>query len=183
MLTLKLLIIPIEPSMLLESFSKIVNSTYGYVHTGIQFNNKVVDWDSSGLIVPRSFTKRAYAALDIHSVYTKRQIPITQILTKTVVEFIVEWNKHKEYNSVTCNCQHFVTSLLNAMGIELFWDERLASYLQDIKDNPENVVPHINYIVDKKLVCKKFTSHTDLDNFVNEFKKTIQNSTLNLKIF
>jgi len=169
-LVIKLLLIPVEPSVLAR-FAKYTGSSFGYLHTGLQINHTVVDWDSSGLIVPRQFSQNVYAALNIHTADTQK-LKRTSELEQTVSKLIAKWNNDYEYNSFTKNCQHFVIAVIKAIGLDFRWNESIASYLDEIKNNPGNVTPHVNYKVNGKMVRKDFKTHQELDDFMEELAKS-----------
>jgi len=168
-LVIKLLLIPVAPS-LLAHVTKITGSSYGYLHTGIQINNKVVDWDLSGLIVPRTFSSDVHAALDITSAAT-HSVQKTPELVAKATQLIVKWNNTHEYSTLFRNCQHFVNALLEEINIQLHWNESIASYLHEIKENPKNVAPHIEYKLNGKMERKEFTTHEDLDTFIHDLRR------------
>lgn len=171
-LTIKLLIIPVDPSVFFAYLSKWTSaSSFGYLHTGIQINGTVVDWNTTGLIVPRLFSSNVHAALDIHSAATHK-LKKTPELVETVAALIAKWNNDYEYASLTRNCQHFVTELIKAIGSDFSWNESIESYLNEIKNNPKNVTPHINYQLNGKLVRKNFKTHQELDDFITELSNS-----------
>lgn len=178
-LVIKLLLIPIAPSAFAQ-ITKITGSTYGYLHTGIQINNKVVDWDLTGLVIPRQFSSTVYAALDITSAGTSSLKKTPELMVK-VTQFIAKWNSSYEYQTFTRNCQHFVNELLEEIGINLLWNDSIADYINEIKVNPQNISPHIKYNLNGKKVRKDFKNHEDLDNFIIEFRNNDPDQYSNLK--
>jgi len=177
-LVVKLLLIPVAPSIFAH-LAKFTGTDYGYLHTGLQINGVVIDWDLTGLVVPRKFANKIYSALDINSAGTQSMNKSLEVL-KNVTEVIVKWNQDYEYQTFTRNCQHFVNEIIKALGIKLSWNPSIASYIKDIKEDPKNVIPHIEYKLDGKMVRKKFETHQELDDFVEEFSKNdpIQYSAL-----
>jgi len=57
---------------------------YGWIHTALQIGDKIIDWNDSGLVVPRALQADVYTALDIHTASTKREIRKTPELISHV---------------------------------------------------------------------------------------------------
>jgi len=88
------------------------------------------------------------------------------------VKTIIYWNRNYSYSMMNRNCQHFVTEIIQGIGIGLFWTEDIASYLQDIITDPDNAKPHIYYIdpSTKQRKRKEFSDHDDLHAFIKEIQ-------------
>jgi len=168
-LVIKLLIVPVEPAFFTSKIVRITKNNYGYLHTALQISGSVVDWNSSGLCVPREFSQSVRAALDICSGGTEKVKNTVQVM-RIVSEFIAKQNNFENYSNFSKNCQHFVDDLLKAMSIDIKWNPCIVTYLNEIRQNPNNVTPHIRYTVDGKYVRVDFKTHEELDIFIEMFK-------------
>jgi len=184
-LTFKLLVVPARNlNTLLKRIGTLTTGAaeYGWVHTALQIGDKIIDWNASGLAVPRTLHADAYTALDIHAASTKREIRKTPDLISNVVKTIIYWNKHYSYSMMNRNCQHFVNEILLVNGIKLFWTEDIESYLHDIITDPNNAKPHISYQdpSTKKLIHRVFKDHDDLHTFIKELQDKDLEQYMNL---
>lgn len=89
--------------------------------------------------------------LILESAEQKRQLIIN------LVELIVQYNRTKHYCLRKCNCQHFVTDAMRALGIKKLpeFSGQLNDYLQKLK----------SYVVD---IPEEFNNHATLDAHVKQ---------------
>jgi hypothetical protein len=89
---------------------------------------------------------------------------------------ICEWNSNRQYGQTSNNCQNFVDSLLEAIGVQVQFRPPLDHYLDKMRKQgqakvkwavPEEVRVQCG-IKEKKI---EFTTHAQLDKTVREIQE------------
>ncbi|KAL9641889.1 hypothetical protein ABK040_000827 [Willaertia magna] len=156
-------------------FLNQVNQEWGYFHTSLVFGPFLIEWTDSSIVTirPRSSSKAVFAA-DIYKF--KTEIEIDKAL-HTIVNVICQWNGEKIYSNDKCNCQHFVTNILQELNIEknnfLQTSQSLQFYLEKLKnDGICKMEFFLNETLQEILQTKKksvtFLTHKEIDLFYNE---------------
>lgn len=172
-----------------KAFSEYVDEfTYGPVEAAVQIGNVLLTWDHTSLVIPQllgeegetscnspqlspTLLRRGCPSTPGESLHHCNDhdvlidIPLTshedldQVMER-VISTVVAYNTHCHYGLFSRNCQHFVTCILKAMGIQNRRDlfpTRIQNHRQVLQKRGCNVN------------VEEFNSHTELDNYVRPF--------------
>ncbi|KAL9643326.1 hypothetical protein ABK040_014781 [Willaertia magna] len=169
--------------------STIQQMEYGMFHTALIIGPWYIEWgDSSIAVVRAKSSAKAVFAVDVCKITTLEQVAKT---IDKIASICAHWNAHKMYDNKTCNCQHFVMSVLDYLGIRNDLEKNLRGPLRVYMDRLKNDgVCDMRYHLDptikelilnsdcsdqlKKMVSGKsivFTTHKLLDEFVLTVQK------------
>ena len=171
----------------ISSFSKMIQLEFGPFHAALIIDDVVVEWDDSGLIMPdqvdHEWIFQARLQGDFNN-YVKAMKPkmkesarrmdfekqIEQVFEATrekqqainqLIDVIVHYNTHYEYNILTRNCQHFVLDAMKALGINQVpqFTGVFQKYFEALKKGKS---PNI---------LEQFETHAELDEHVNSIMR------------
>lgn len=149
-LTIKLLLtnLPDDGLSTLAHLAKRIKKTvaqsftpYGLNHAAMQLGPYIIDWNESGLIIPR-WMSSANSMLLI-PVRDDEQASIRFNVLPKICKKIVEWNSQWKYTNLTfnpskklSNCQDFVVKMLEFLNIQPNWkkDGFIDTYINKIKE-------------------------------------------------
>lgn len=116
--------------------------TYGLNHAALQIGPYLFDWNTSEIVLPRTFRSRNVVLLiPINDVCV---VPKTESNLLRISEFITEWNRNWKYSRDSSNnqkkvgnCQHFVECLLQELRIQPSWQKNgpIENYIGKLKSN------------------------------------------------
>jgi hypothetical protein len=117
---------------------------------------------------------------DIDAISTIKNL---EDVADTLSQTIVDWNVSKKYQTSggdkrnVGNCQDFIEAVLNSIGIKLQLEGPLGEFLSSIRENGSTKLEFkMNEEFRKKFnieaKSKVFTTHTDLDKFVDSLIET-----------
>lgn len=116
-------------------------SPYGLNHAALQLGPYIIDWNESGIIIPR-WMSSANSMLLI-PVRDDEQANIRFNVLPKICKKIVEWNTQWKYTNLTfnapkkvSNCQDFVVMILEFLGIQPNWKKGgfIDTYIAKIKE-------------------------------------------------
>lgn len=151
--------------------------TMGMFHTAIMIGPWLIEWNNSALCIPRKCVSRAaMLSADIDAIHTIKSL---DTVVDNLANHIVQWNISKLYKTqggdkkLYGNCQDFIDSLLNSIGIKLNFQGPLADFLKNIKDNGSTQLEfRVNQEFKEKFKIneksKVFQTHQELDEFVHK---------------
>ncbi len=170
-----------------SSFARMLQLEFGALHAALIIGDVIVEWDDTSLILPIMEEKQWVFQARLESKYDKFaqnmkpemrdsahkmdiQKQIEQIFEVTkekqeainqLVDLIVHYNEHYEYNVLTRNCQHFVIDAMKALGIEEVpqFTGVFKDYFEELKQGKS---------ID---ILDKFEDHAALDQHVNSILK------------
>ena len=169
-----------------KAFSEYVDEfAYGPVEAAVQIGNVLLTWDHTSLVIPQLLGEEGGTSCaspqlsptllrrgsqstpgessphcndyDVHT-----DIPLTshedldQVM-ENVIHTVVTYNTEYRYGLFSRNCQHFVRSILRAMGIQNhkhFFPSQVRNHSQVLQKRGCRVN------------VEEFNSHTELDNYV-----------------
>lgn len=155
---------------------------FGLFHTAIIVGPFYLEWNDSGICIPRKCTSNtAVIASDLS---TELIGPHVTISLNRLARIICHWNAYKIYNRTDNNCQVFVEELCKGLGFDLiqkYKNSSLGLFLQKMKKvgNCE-----LKFYVNNELHQKcpwikaeygnsiKFKSHAELDDFYRRVDKS-----------
>lgn len=149
----------------------------GMFHTAIMIGPWLIEWNNSALCIPRKCVSRAaMLSADIDAIHTIKSL---DTVVDNLANHIVQWNISKQYKTtggdkkVFGNCQDFIDSLLNSIGIKMNFQGPLAEFLKNIKDHGSTtlefkVTPEFKEKFKLTEKSKSFHTHHELDEFVNK---------------
>ncbi|KAL9644048.1 hypothetical protein ABK040_005516 [Willaertia magna] len=163
-------------------------SSFGMFHSALIVGQWLIEWNDSGLCVPRkTLSKAALFCADLEPITTLQSLD--QALEK-LAEIIVEWNTTKKYKSmggnknIFGNCQDFCESVLQKIGIKFDYlnNEYMKDFFSDLKRKGSADLRFYcksdqfitKFGLQEKLLSStsgknyiQFHTHEELDNFVN----------------
>jgi len=138
-------------------------SEFGRVHTALQVDKWIIEWTTSGLIVPREM-KSTNVLMVIDLPVSHLQDIDSQIIFHRIAKICVDYNRERTYANLSGNCQTFVLDMLGDLGVQFNIGGALGGFLYNLKNDPEGYGRF--YYQPKDIV---FESHEQLDEFlVNE---------------
>ena len=132
----------------MSRFSSILSLHYGPLHAAIQIEDIVLQWSTSSLVIPKTqcdsdvplfttnvntgtFTGQVAMGLQAQVAGTAgrldcgRQLDLQYDLAVSVEEMIervkkviIKYNKFRQYNLFSCNCQTFVDDVMKEIGVK-----------------------------------------------------------------
>ena len=166
-----------------SSFAKMIQLEFGALHAALIIDNVMLEWDDSGLILPTqvdqewifktrlqgTFNKYASAMKpeiqdSARRMDFKKQIELVFEVMKEkqeaidkLVEVVIYYNTHYDYNVLTRNCQHFVMDAMKALGINKVpqFTGVFQEYFLELKSGKSSNV------------LEKFETHAELDSHVD----------------
>eukprot|EP01080_Neovahlkampfia_damariscottae_P010063 gene10063-2485_t len=148
----------------------------GMFHSALMIGPWMIEWNNSGLCIPRKcVSKAAMLSADIDAISTIKNL---EDVADTLSQTIVSWNISKGYQTSggdkknVGNCQDFIESILNAIGIKIQLEGPLGEFLHSIRENGST---KLEFKMDEEFrkkfeietKSKVFTTHKDLDQFVD----------------
>lgn len=172
-------------SPIIEKFN--LAPTFGIFHSAIIVGPFYLEFNDSGLCIPRKCaSKAAILAADMSSDIVGPHVSIALDRLSTL---ICHWNAFVTYTSKKNNCQAFVDELCKALGFDITKEKHEASSLGHfLKELRATGRCDLKFVVSKELHERcpwikekygksiKFNTHKELDDFVNEVnEKTSHN--------
>jgi hypothetical protein len=153
---------------------------FGMFHTGLMVGPWMLDWNDSGVCIPRKCVSQAAlisADLGSFPIETKLDDLVDKLST-----FVVEYNTTKIYKDRPCenshevNCQDFVFDLLERLGIKMQFTGPLAHFIGKLRSEGKckisfDMDPQFRDRFDLKGKEIEFKSHLELDKFVKKFQE------------
>lgn len=160
-------------SPLTESFG--VSNACGLFHTALIIGPFYIEWNSSSLCIPR----RCYSSAALLAIDLKESQLVELDVDHTIdslSKIICKWNTEKQYDRLSCNCQHFIDEVLKVLGIELRFEKTMKEFIKKIRKEGEckiewKISKEIKEKFSIKEDTKMFNTHSELDKFVNELMK------------
>ncbi|KAL9641458.1 hypothetical protein ABK040_013383 [Willaertia magna] len=151
----------------------------GMFHSAVIIGAWKLEWNNSALCVPRKcISNAALLTADLGSIETDESL---ESLVSKLADVIVKWNTTMSYKdrggdkSKVGNCQDFVDCVLDAIGVskDKLSEGPLGEFLKDMREHGlcelvfkmSDSFRHKFNISEKS---KKFTTHLELDTFVQE---------------
>ncbi|KAL0478078.1 hypothetical protein AKO1_010791 [Acrasis kona] len=168
-----------------EAFSPILSTfnmipKLGFFHSALIVGPWLIEWNNSGLCVPRKcLSSASMLSADLDAITTMSDL---NKLVDDIAEVIVDWNTRMKYSSTNKdskhygNCQDFIESLCLRSGIRLPNTGPLAGWLERLRKNGEcdlDFTPEANFKREYGITSNvlKFKTHTELDSFVKMLKR------------
>ncbi|KAL9644975.1 hypothetical protein ABK040_004468 [Willaertia magna] len=167
----------------------IKSMDYGMFHTALIVGVYYIEWvDSSLVTVRKKSSSKAVFCIDVGKVSGQDNC---NELFKKLSKLVTEWNKTKEYDNKTANCQHFCTEAIEVMGLKDAYEKNvnqgpLKEYLlrlkntgacemsykisQDVKETlceSENINEELLEFLKDSGNALTFSKHRQLDMFVH----------------
>lgn len=151
---------------------RILKTEDGLVHSALQVGPHVLHWFDGSLVHTKELhSADALLALDLGELNVTED-PLT---LHKLAEVVVRWNTTMHYNPISCTCQHFVVSAIEALGMRKPTGGEIGVFLGKLQ---RGTVTGPTY---KKV---EFTSHEMLDRFCSEnLHKLDENDRALLKSF
>lgn len=168
---------------------------FGMFHSALVVGPWYLEWNNSSLCIPRKcYSSAAMLAADLE--FGGIQLDLEDTIKK-ISKVIINWNVTKQYNQNENNCQKFVDDVCNELGLNLdkILQGPLGEYLKSLRTKGQcDLSFHINDEMREKLEIKdkvkKFTTHEELDQFVEscvekdpQFEENFKEHMLLLKSF
>jgi len=184
---IKLVIAEVSHTQLARNFRMLISPIlaklelqpeFGMFHSAIMIGPWLIDWNDSGICIPRKcVSQAALLSADLDSIGSEQQLEdiIDKLATK-----ICEWNGTKTYSDTPKNkktqgnCQDFVNDILQAINVSHDFKGALAMYIKTLrekgKSKMEFTIPDGSFAEKFKLKEKKieFPTHEALDKFVSD---------------
>eukprot|EP01080_Neovahlkampfia_damariscottae_P011124 gene11124-3943_t len=154
-------------------------SRLGMFHTALIIGPWYLEWNDASLCIPRKCTSSyAFLTTDVGEIETKESI---QDLSKKLAEIIVDWNSNVTYSQNERknhgNCQTFVESILNNLNMKFKPTGVLSRFIENIKKTGSSklmfpISKQFKSNFKLKIDSIEFKSHSDLDKFVRDLRKT-----------
>ncbi|KAL0486634.1 SAMD7 [Acrasis kona] len=104
---------------------------FGMFHSALIVGPWYLEWNDSGLVVPRKcYAGAAILAADVEKYFRGPQV--NEALDK-ITDIISQWNATKQYSQHFTNCQHFVDDLCKALDINLEFNGALKNFIQELR--------------------------------------------------
>eukprot|EP00818_Percolomonas_sp_WS_P003566 CAMPEP_0117441756 /NCGR_PEP_ID=MMETSP0759-20121206/3797_1 /TAXON_ID=63605 /ORGANISM="Percolomonas cosmopolitus, Strain WS" /LENGTH=469 /DNA_ID=CAMNT_0005233617 /DNA_START=192 /DNA_END=1601 /DNA_ORIENTATION=+ len=161
-----------------------VQPEYGLYHCGLCVAAWILEWNSSGLCIPRKVvSSAALMSIDIDR-WSNTDL---QSAVDKMAEVIVRWNTTMKYtNGVgrrssskkhVGNCQDFVDDMLQALNIRVDFQGALKEFLNDLRTKGKSelkfkITPTFRetFDLDEHVSEIIFKTHSQLDEFVHRIK-------------
>lgn len=150
---------------------------FGWFHSALVIGPWYIEWNSSGLCIPRKcYSSAALLAIDVGTPI-KNKVKLKEMIDK-LAGVIVRWNTTKEYSQKSANCQHFVDDICKEIGLNLEFSGAMGGFIKELRSSgksslqwkiPEKIREECN-IKEEKI---KFQTHEELDKFVQNIYKHI----------
>ncbi|EFC36671.1 predicted protein [Naegleria gruberi] len=102
--------------------SGLIKSKFGLVHVALLIGNVYLEWNDSSLVKIRE--PGSMNPLFVLDVATIRSDNLDQMFLQ-IAQVVSKWNIYHLYNTRSCNCQHFVTDLLQTLHLESIFDKKI----------------------------------------------------------
>jgi len=141
---------------------------YGLVHTAIQVENTVIEWNDSSLVLvsdTESYGQtHTMLALDL---IEGNEFDITERkYIQDICKLIANWNGTKTYSKVKCNCQHFTSAVLKVLGISDPLSDKssskIANFISEISNVDKSNLGY-SFILPGDTIPTVFDEHKKLD--------------------
>eukprot|EP01080_Neovahlkampfia_damariscottae_P001200 gene1200-10714_t len=145
----------------------------GMFHSALSIGPWYLEWTNRELCIPKKcFSQAAIVALDIDS---HLEIVDSDKVIEKLSEVVARWNVNHSYDKSKNNCQVFVDDLLLALDIDphIKFKGQLGEFVKKLRTKGEcNIEYDIPDDIREKCSFKEkkktFSSHRELDQFVNE---------------
>lgn len=140
------------------------------------FWNKITDFFSNlARVMKNLFTTGSFGSWDITDL-TEKQLD-------AIATICVAFNRYKTYNFVSCNCQHFVNTILKKLGCENKFGPELKRIMEEIQENGAARITYKGREFRNRKDFDEFAIHADFDNLSNEDKELLlcYNSIFDIK--
>ena len=171
-----------------DTFSRFASQfKYGPYCATVKVGSLYMMWDNNSIVIPQTKISTVFKALPATNVHHKHEAvdiatmcPLTpddveistvfreEILIEmgpyvserinALMDMLIRYNTKFHYGLLTCNCQHFVTDILEALEAR-----QLAPAFEDYLSHHANVLECRGLNV----LQEEFNSHAELDNYVN----------------
>ena len=157
---------------------------YGPYCATVKIGDMYLTWDNSDLVIPQAEMSYIFAEVPTHDVDTPTGVSLGSALSpedvtisptfkeeflvdmghnktekiKAVMDVLVRYNTKYHYGLLTCNCQHFVCDILEALDAK----EHARGF--------EDCLSHHSRVLEVRglnVVKEEFNSHEELDTYVN----------------
>lgn len=173
--------------LFVSSFAKMLQLEFGPLHAALIIDDVILEWDDSGLILPSQVDEEWILQTRLQGTFNrfalamksemrdsarrmdlKKQIEQVFEVTKEkqqainqLIEVVIHYNTHYEYNVLTRNCQHFVVDAMKALGINKVpqFTGVFQEYFRELKSGKSTDI------------LEKFETHAELDEHVNTIIK------------
>ena len=107
---------------------------YGMTHTSLLIGHWRIEWFDNSIVSIRTedIGSNAISVVDIATYKTQDKKKV-ESLFQTIASICCKYNGGMEYSRFTCNCQHFTTELLTALGLTTPLGEPFDRYFRDLK--------------------------------------------------
>ncbi len=151
--------------------------TLGMFHSALIIGPFKIEWNDSGICVPRKIiSSAAILTADIDHITTLERLD--EVISK-LGEVIVRWNCTKTYKEIssdkvnTGNCQDFVDAVLESLGIRVKFTGPLSKFVNQLRSKGKaNLAFEIDEEFQKEFGLKensfKFRTHLELDEFASQ---------------
>ncbi|EFC41105.1 hypothetical protein NAEGRDRAFT_80841 [Naegleria gruberi] len=172
----KLVISELQGNNFIRSvLSKIVTTEFGILHTGIMIGEWKFDWYNNSLISVRTDknieSSNSIAVIDLGFLRTKNQIMDAFL---KITDICCTFNAKKTYSQLDCNCQHFVSQVLDALSLSRPSGKTFDNYFSDLKKG--NTSRKFYYTETLKAFIQNLdyeNEFTKLDTMIFENRKTL----------
>jgi len=178
-LRIKLVIVEIHQNTSQRTFRKVlspimdafdISPTFGLFHSALIVGPWYLEWNDSGLIVPRKcYSGAAVLAADVSKQF-KGGKQVKEALDK-MADLICHWNANYQYSQNQRNCQTFIDEVCEALDIQLSFTGALNDYLIQLRKNGKCdlkyfLPDHLRTLLNTDEKYMTFTTHKQLDDFV-----------------
>ncbi|KAL9657543.1 hypothetical protein ABK040_000970 [Willaertia magna] len=188
-LQIKLVISEIPADDLYRKVASLISGAdFGITHTALLMGQWRIEWFDTSLVSIKptiNFNKdsNTIAVIDLGTLGTKEEI---HEAFKLITDICVTYNCTKEYNNLNCNCQHFVTDIVNGLNkinpsIAIPQQKSFQSYFKRLKSGKFDRV----YKYSKSL-RKQIKLETTVLDFYKPYynqKKIVFNSRKEVDVF
>ena len=156
-------------------------SKFGLFHTALLIGPWLIEWNDSGLCIPRKcLSKAAFLTADVGEISTKDSL---ESVRNKLANVIADWNVNYGYTTISKhkknvgNCQDFLDAIFLELGLEFKFEGAIGEFIKSLKKNGTTKLKYpVSDEIKKKFEIKEneieFKTHEELDLFVkNLFEK------------
>jgi hypothetical protein len=158
-------------SPLIDSFGI---SRYGMFHSALIVGPWYLEWNDSGLVIPRMcYAGAAILAADVDKYFKGPQVDVA---VDKIASVISHWNSGRQYSSTGDNCQTFIDELCAVLDIQLDFKGALGNFIQTLRKTGQceptyTCSSNMQKLLGIREPTRKFETHADLDTFVNHVRQ------------
>jgi len=152
---------------------------FGMFHSALMIGPWMIDWNDSGICIPRKcVSQAALISADISNIGSEKKLD--EVADK-LAKIICKWNTQKLYKdqppkgSHEGNCQDFILSILDELGIKVDFGGPLGLFMKKLKDKGKCLIEfemdeefREKFAIKEKII--HFKTHLELDQFVTKLK-------------